>query len=201
MGDPYDRIKNLEAELEAAHCEIARLSRDCVSGLAVRATFETHLERAFESRRQGDGAIGVVMVDIDHFKSVNDEHGHRVGDEVIAQVGRCLTAASRSMDLVARYGGEEFVIVTTDATVCGLTVLAERIRRYVEQMAVPGLPKVTVSVGFTVQREDDKSGWNIVERADHNLYRAKESGRNRVCHETLEGPEIDMVLEIEGARA
>lgn len=196
--DPHLKILQLEAELEAAHQEIQDLQHDCVSGLAVRATFEKHLEGVFQARRSSERAMGVLMIDIDNFKLVNDQHGHRVGDEVIAQVARTVRECTRATDLVARYGGEEFVtVVANGAKVAGLAILAERIRSSVEDMKIDGLPQVTVSIGFTAQNRSDRTGHDVVERADRNLYAAKEAGRNRVCHETLESPELRMISEIE----
>lgn len=200
-ADPHVRIHQLEAALEAAHAEIQTLQRDCVSGLAVRATFEKHIEGVFNQRRCSERPMGILMIDIDCFKLVNDEHGHRVGDEVISQVARCVREATRTTDLVARYGGEEFVVViANDTKVAGLSILAERIRASVENMDIEGLPRVTVSVGFTTQHPSDTSGWDLVERADKNLYQAKENGRNKVCHETLDGPELKLILKIEKVR-
>lgn len=199
-ADPITKIAILEAALAAAHDEIQMLQRDCVSGLAIRATFEKHIEGVFSQRRCNERPLGVLMIDIDHFKLVNDNHGHRVGDEMISQVARCVREATRNTDLVARYGGEEFVVVVAEAKLAGLTILAERIRASVEAMDLEGLPAVTVSIGFTTQYVDDTSGWDLVERADKNLYAAKESGRNKVCHETLDGPELKLILKIEETR-
>ncbi len=199
-GDPLLKIQLLQRALEEAHDEIKTLQRDCVSGLAVRATFERHIEGVFNQRRCTEHPLGVLMIDIDHFKLVNDDHGHRVGDEVIFQVARCVREATRTTDLVARYGGEEFVCVVAEAKLAGLTILAERIRASIEAMDIEGLPRVTVSIGFTTQHSEDTTGWDLVERADKNLYHAKETGRNKVCHETLGGTELKLILKIEETR-
>jgi diguanylate cyclase (GGDEF)-like protein len=198
--DPISKIALLERALDDARLEIATLQRDCVSGLAVRSTFEKHIEGVFSQRRCNERPLGIIMIDIDHFKLVNDNHGHRVGDEVISQVARCVREATRNTDLVARYGGEEFVVVLADAELAGLSILSERIRSNVETMSIEGLPQVTVSVGFTTQHSEDTSGWDLVERADKNLYHAKDTGRNKVCHEILESPELKMILKIEEIR-
>ena len=200
-ANPHTRIQQLELALAAAQEEIDRLGRDCVSGLAVRATFEKHIEGIFNARRCEESPIGVLMCDIDKFKDVNDNFGHRAGDEVISQVARCIREATRTSDLVARYGGEEFVVViANNCKVAGLAILAERIRSSVDEMDIEGLPHVTISIGFTTQHSEDTSGWDLVERADKNLYKAKDGGRNRVCHEVLEGPELKLILDIEQLR-
>jgi two-component system chemotaxis family response regulator WspR len=199
--DPYQRIRELEAALQAAKEEIQQLGRDCVSGLLGRRAFEQHLQGMFQHRRRGtDQNLGIIMCDIDHFKQVNDTYGHRVGDEVIAQVARIIQACTRTTDIAARYGGEEFVCILVQTSIAGLAVMAERIRRTVEQARVNGLPPVTISVGFALQSETDEDGWALVERADKSLYRAKAQGRNRVEGETLTDYEVKMLTEIERVR-
>lgn len=195
--DPRYRkyIYELEQKLEAAHREIDKLRHDTVSGLLGRQGFEDSLEALFHLRRSDDGLLGVIMCDIDDFKSVNDEYGHHVGDDIIGQVAGKIAGCVRTSDVAARYGGEEFVCVVARADVVGLAILAERLRRAVEEMDTPGNPKVTISVGFALQKpEEDRSAWAIVERADAALYRAKQAGRNRVEHEPL-GEELEEALE------
>ena len=198
--DPFKRIEELELQLDAAHEEIAKLGVDCVSGLLTRGGFEKHLEGRFRSNRRNESPMGIIMCDIDLFKEVNDTHGHRVGDDVITRVATTIQACTRTTDIVARYGGEEFVCILVNADHAGLALLSERIRRMIENISVPGLPKVTVSVGFALQNETDASGWDIVERADKALYGAKANGRNRVEHSTLGDSEVKMICEIERVR-
>jgi len=128
------------------------------------------------------------MADIDHFKSVNDHHGHAAGDEVIKAVAQVLLDCVRPMDTVARYGGEEFAIILPNCPpVFGLTV-AERIRLKVQAQPVavaPGVEvPVTVSIGGAFAPQWVRSSATLwVERADQQLYRAKSEGRNRACLE------------------
>lgn len=178
--DPRNKIAVLEAEIVRLTAQVEVLSRDCVSGLLTRHEFENTLERVFKPRRAGDQPFGVVMVDIDHFKLVNDRHGHRTGDEAIFQVAQCIQRFTRGSDTVARYGGEEFVAIVACANTEGLSILAERVRGAIEHLEIMGCHSLTVSVGYTVQTESDKSGWDVVERADAALLRAKQAGRNRV---------------------
>ena len=128
-----------------------------------------------------------VLGDIDHFKAVNDEHGHQVGDEVLRQLAAALRRAARTEDLVARYGGEEFVVLATDASVDDAVVLAERLRAAARTVsAVP----VTISIGVAaLPAEGD--GAAMVADADAALYRAKAAGRDRVVRH-------DAVIDLRG---
>jgi diguanylate cyclase (GGDEF)-like protein len=199
--DPYGTIRELQEKLAEALAEIENLGRDCVSGVATRAVFEKHLEGMFRRNRRDDSPIGVILCDIDYFKKVNDTLGHRVGDDVIADVAQAIRSCTRTTDIVARYGsGDEFISMVVQADIPGLAVLSERIRKAVEALDADGSPKVTISVGFALQDERDKTGKDVVERADQALYRAKHLGRNRVESEPLGHEEIRMIEEIDKTR-
>ena len=164
-------------------------SKDPLTGLANRRTFELALARELDRvARNGEPAL-LLVLDIDHFKSVNDTHGHGVGDLVIQAVARALLDCVRPMDLVARVGGEEFAIILPNCPSPFGETVAERIRRRVEATAVPlgpaGLPAsdlhVTVSVGGAFAPQWVRSTPSLwIERADQQLYRAKAHGRNLV---------------------
>jgi|CXWL01.1.fsa_nt_gi diguanylate cyclase (GGDEF)-like protein/PAS domain S-box-containing protein len=155
---------------------------DELTGLANRRFLESSLKaRLAESSRHGT-RFGVLMVDIDKFKEVNDRHGHEVGDRVLKLVAGTMSAVARPFDLVARQGGEEFVIVLSNSLSDGLQKIADRFRVLVAHSAVR-LPthsiKVTISIGATMnQPNDDVAG--LLARADALLYKAKNNGRNRV---------------------
>ncbi len=195
--DPHARVRELEEQLTEARAEILELSRDCVSGLLTRTTFEKHLEGMFRQQREGDHPTAIIMCDIDRFKQVNDTHGHRAGDEIINRVASAIRGKARTTDIVARYGGEEFVCLLVNATLPGVAALSERIRAAVEELRVEGCPQVTISLGFAIQEKSDKSGWEIVERADKALYRAKRLGRNRIEGEALGHDEAVMLGRID----
>ncbi len=179
--DPFARIAELEEELRLAHDLVDQLRHDFVSGLIGRHTFEEKLSATFERRRADDGQIGVILCDIDHFKKVNDEYGHQVGDDVLAAVATAIKSCPRSTDHAARWGGEEFAVLVGRADLTGLSLLSERIRSTVENLKHPGVAwKVTVSIGFSLQSEDDTNPKDIVGRADHAMFKAKKAGRNRV---------------------
>ncbi|MDO9630323.1 MAG: GGDEF domain-containing protein [Humidesulfovibrio sp.] len=128
-----------------------------------------------------------LMVDIDHFKLVNDEHGHPVGDRYLIHIAGCIVTATRDSDLTARYGGEEFVVLAPNANLEEARILAERIRQAVADspLKVPtGVLNNTVSIGVAEYSMEPEFGANIledmIEKADKALYRAKQFGRNRV---------------------
>ncbi|MBL8343359.1 MAG: GGDEF domain-containing protein [Rubrivivax sp.] len=161
-------------------------SRDALTGLANRRAFELALAReADRVARSGEPAL-LLVLDIDHFKRINDTHGHAAGDEVIRAVALALQDSVRPMDLVARVGGEEFAIILPNCGAAFGETVAERVRRRIESMPVlisrggPPVP-VTASVGgaFAPQWVRCTPGlW--LERADQQLYRAKAQGRNLV---------------------
>ncbi|UXI66173.1 diguanylate cyclase [Tahibacter amnicola] len=158
--------------------------KDPLTGLFNRRYLEASLEREVNGAIRRRSALSVLMVDMDHFKQVNDTHGHEAGDAVLAQLGALLRSACRSEDVVCRYGGEEFAIVLTDATLEAAQRRAEAIRAAVEQMEVEHrgrmLGPFSVSVGVSVFPLNGSTPQDLMRHADAALYQAKRSGRNRV---------------------
>ena len=153
--------------------EHRRARLDPLTGLANRRS----LDAALAARRCDDAAAwAVLMIDVDHFKAVNDEHGHRRGDEVLTGVAGAITASVRPRDVVGRWGGEEFMVVVDEASLATAAELAERIRSAVAARHVAGIA-VTVSVGYASSGAAPADG--LVDLADAALYRAKQTGRNR----------------------
>ena len=154
---------------------------DNLTQLANRRFVEMELESRISEKKRYGSPFGVLFVDIDHFKRINDTYGHDIGDRVLATVARTLANNARPSDLVGRWGGEEFVGVLRQLDASGLRSAAERFRRLVaatqcgEQYLAIG---VTVSIGATMLR-DDESAEAVVKRADKLLYRSKAEGRNR----------------------
>ena len=124
-------------------------------------------------------SFSILMIDVDHFKEVNDSHGHQAGDEVLAELAKCISSNIRSIDIVGRYGGEEFVVVLPETPEEAATELAERIRLAVENLLLPFDITITCSVGVS-GIEKGISGDGLISRADHALYSAKRAGRNQV---------------------
>ncbi len=155
---------------------------DTLTGLANRRYMEMQLRSRLEDFRRNKWLFGVLFVDVDHFKDVNDRFGHEVGDKTLRMVGQTLEKSSRYSDQVGRWGGEEFLAIISNVTTQRLSDVAERFRVLVEHSGFMqgGMVGVTVSIGASEVREDD-SAESLVNRADQNLYLAKQSGRNRVC--------------------
>ena len=177
------RTKWLQDELRARNAELDRVSRiDMLTNIYNRRHLDEHLRQVISAARRHDRTVGVLIVDIDHFKNVNDEHGHLAGDAVLREVAARLQQAMRTEDALGRWGGEEFLAVLTDTPPEGVRVMAERLRQVVA--AAPftlddgSQIRVTVSVGHTNGREDAEV---LVHRADDALYVAKAEGRNRVA--------------------
>lgn len=166
--------------------ELCDLSlRDPLTGLGNRRQFRAALERAIEIVARSGDSVLLLLLDIDHFKQINDAHGHLVGDQVLQAVARALAESIRPMDTVARYGGEEFAMILPNCLpACGQAV-AERIRHRIEALSVQVAPhtalQVTASIGGAYAPQWVRSTVDLwVERADQQLYRAKADGRNLV---------------------
>ncbi|MEK9803092.1 MAG: GGDEF domain-containing protein [Curvibacter sp.] len=165
-------------------CELSL--RDPLTGLANRRHFRAVLTREIEIvARSGNSAL-LLMLDIDHFKKINDTHGHVAGDKVLQAVARCVNGCVRPQDTVARYGGEEFAIVMPDCQAAYGETVAERIRQSVAALVIQASPvldlQVTASVGGAFAPVWVRSTADLwIERADTQLYLAKARGRNQVC--------------------
>jgi diguanylate cyclase len=171
-------------------------SRDALTDLANRRSFELALAREVDRvARSGESAL-LLMVDIDHFKRVNDSHGHAAGDLVIRAVAQALTDSVRPMDLIARIGGEEFAVLLPNCPAAFGPQVATRVRERVARTLVEIPPEgltlsVTVSVGGAFAPQWVRSTPGIwLQRADNQLYRAKAEGRDRVCLEQSAAPQV-----------
>lgn len=155
--------------------------RDALTGLLNRQTFATLFELASERRKASGQPLALAVLDIDHFKRVNDTFGHLYGDEVLIHFARLMERSFRYTDDLFRFGGEEFVVLLANADATNTAKVLERFRNVIEDYDFPGVGKVTVSIGFVVA-EDNTLPTTLVDRADRALYFAKDSGRNRVIN-------------------
>jgi diguanylate cyclase (GGDEF)-like protein len=155
---------------------------DGLTGLTNHRSFQEKADQAFERAQRYPEPISLLLFDIDHFKKINDSHGHPVGDAVLKKIGKLLNETVRVVDVAARYGGEEFVALLVNTDLKGASQMAERIRASIEKSKFllngQRIP-VTVSVGYAVFPEDAKEKSGLIEMADQALYAAKDGGRNQ----------------------
>lgn len=158
---------------------------DSLTEIANRRYLEMKLKAALSEFMRHDIKVGVIFADIDHFKEINDHHGHGTGDDMLRMVARTLTGNIRINDMAGRWGGEEFVIIFTHIETEGLKILAEKLRMLVENsfiLANGARVQVTISMGASMARQDDTEA-SLLKRTDELLYSAKRAGRNRVVME------------------
>jgi diguanylate cyclase (GGDEF)-like protein len=172
--------EQLDAAIRAAH-EAA--TTDPLTGLLNRRGLDEQVRSVWARARRENATVGVLVGDVDHFKRVNDRHGHAVGDTVLREVAAAALGCVRGDDLVVRLGGEEIAVIGVSATPAEFAVLAERFRAVVEQVGEPW--GVTVSIGLAWHRamtrdEPAERLWMLIDAADDRMYEAKRAGRNQV---------------------
>lgn len=157
---------------------------DALTGLFNRRYLDETIEREFARAAREDHSLGVIMLDIDHFKALNDNYGHETGDYVLRQLGPLLRSACRTSDIACRFGGEEFILILPDADVSITTERAEMIRKETKMLRLTYggavLPTITVSLGVATFPDHGMRPEEIIRAADGALYRAKKAGRDRV---------------------
>ncbi|MDR2209443.1 MAG: diguanylate cyclase [Azoarcus sp.] len=161
--------------------------RDSMTGLNNRRFLEEYADTLIASARRKQTHIAILMLDLDHFKMINDTHGHDAGDAVLKALANVIKATVRSSDIVVRYGGEEFMVVLQDTSSAYALSVAEKIRSMVESMKISyggATLQRTISIGIADFPGDSKTFWQAVKFADVALYNAKATGRNRVVHFT-----------------
>ncbi|HET9004127.1 MAG TPA: diguanylate cyclase [Gemmatimonadaceae bacterium] len=177
LGESYNEMRSRLIEL---------VGTDVLTGCVSRRAFESRLSREWRQAKRRGSTLAVLMVDIDHFKEINDSHGHPAGDTVLSELGEIMRGTARETDTVARVGGDEFVIMLPDTAWQGAMTFAERLRRNVDEHKfelAPGsaLP-ITISVGVALAKGSDPvTHDDLLQSADRALYKAKSGGRNRIC--------------------
>jgi two-component system, cell cycle response regulator len=195
------RILQLQDGLMVAGAELLfRATHDSLTGISNRGVILDILRREHSRQVREGGSFGIVLLDVDHFKSVNDTYGHLCGDTVLQEVVRRVTSTVRAYDTVGRYGGEEFLIVAPSSGAEGILRLSERVRLAIEATPIKtdaGEISVTISLGLAVSSEaaplDPKL---MLSTADEALYRAKADGRNRSEMGILDASPSDSAVEI-----
>lgn len=180
--DVTDVATNKES-LSNANRKLDYLSKtDPLTSLHNRGNLDKVLSNAFDAFKQRGGSHALVMADIDHFKQVNDQYGHPIGDQVLQAVAKVLSSGARKTDFVGRYGGEEFVIVLPNTDAAGALFFCETVRKKIAEIKVKVADttvSVTISFGISEASLSDKDVHDWLSRSDEALYKAKESGRNR----------------------
>ena len=182
-----DELELMLKELDASSSEIKRqnrelellATRDPMTGCLNRRAFFELFDQHFENAQQHELPLTAFMVDIDHFKTINDTHGHATGDEVLIDVAELIERKVREKDVVCRYGGEEFSILLPNTSIHQACVVAEQVRNAIQEMKPAGLT-ITTSIGVSALSENPESPEAMLEQADKCLYIAKRNGRNRV---------------------
>lgn len=182
----HHKLARTIRELETSHQALAELATtDPLTKLKNRRAFFENGEQSLALTRRYKTDLSIIVADVDHFKKINDSHGHQVGDNALIAMAGILTRMTRSEDTVARIGGEEFALILSDTNRLGAAVLAERIRVAVEKerIVIAGKPvPLTISMGvacYTVEHVDSLN--QLLSIADRRLYLAKKRGRNRIC--------------------
>ena len=184
------RIRRLTHELEGVNRQLEGLNQqlqafasiDPLTQLTNRRVLSERLDQEFARATRYGHTLACLMIDVDHFKKVNDTQGHIVGDKVLTQVAAAIAATIRKTDVAGRYGGEEFLVLVPETPSAGAQVLAERLRHAIASSGGEraGLPSVTVSIGIATTELTPPSALDLLRRADEALYEAKKAGRDRV---------------------
>ncbi len=162
---------------------------DALTGIGNKRSFDNQIQREMDLARRHQDGLSLVLVDLDHFKKINDTHGHIVGDEVLKEVAARIRTTCRQSDLCFRLGGEEFALILSHTDTEGAQIIAERVREAVSAMPIEAMGRsvsVTISLGVTSLyqgdngRDQEDSSQDLLSRADMALYRAKKQGRNRI---------------------
>jgi len=190
-----DRQRLLESYLGGAASALSNLrllgrmkeqaNIDSLTGLYNRRFLEDYARKLFAIARRRQHPVGMIMLDLDRFKSFNDAYGHEIGDRILRHFAKTVTTSMRETNLASRYGGEEFIVLLPDTNAKSSALVAERIRKAVLSMVVPSntekpLPQLTVSVGVAAFPEHGQNLEEIIQASDKAMYESKRAGRNCV---------------------
>ena len=184
-------VCHYQTQLKKALAELAKINRiDGLTQIYNRRHWQKSLEQEYAKARRHDKKLSLIMLDLDHFKQVNDQWGHEVGNHVLKMTARLIGQATRQLDIQCRYGGEEFVVILPSTSLLLASQVAERLRELIEhaEMDVDGQAlKVTTSIGLSVRLANERgSADRLIKEADECLYQAKHSGRNKVFFHSAE---------------
>lgn len=180
------RILRLEEQLMQARKQMEALAmHDSLTGLLNRRAIEEYAEAEFSMAGRKERALSVILLDIDHFKSINDRFGHKFGDHALQEVAKTLTKDLRNYDRIGRWGGEEFILILPDTQLVDAATVAERVRIQMAELQISlengETFSVNISLGAACTTGKFPSLTKLIDAADQALYQAKQTGRNRVC--------------------
>jgi diguanylate cyclase (GGDEF)-like protein len=180
------RILKLEEQLMEARLQMEELAmHDSLTGLLNRRAIEEYAEAEFNLASRKERPLSVILIDIDHFKNINDQFGHKFGDRTLQQVAKILTEDLRTYDRIGRWGGEEFILILPDTLLKDAAIVAERVRARTAENKISlendETFSIHISLGVACSGEQFASLTKLIDAADQALYQAKETGRNRVC--------------------
>ena len=182
LGEAYHSVgivRNISSRKKMEEKLQNMSNKDQLTGAYNRHNFLEYLEYEISRVQRNHSPLSLVMFDIDHFKWINDNHGHGTGDDTLRELVRIIGQNLRDVDILTRWGGEEFIIMTPDTDKRDASVLAERLRRTVEEHEFPGTGSVTISLGIAQYAENEVTE-ELISRVDERMHLAKRSGRNRV---------------------
>ncbi len=167
-------------ELHDLTCDLEiQASTDPLTGVFNRLKFNNLFTEEFKKSKKDGNPLSIILMDIDHFKSINDTYGHQIGDSVLKEVTKVVKINKKGSDVFARWGGEEFIILAIDTHLEGAKILAEHIRNKIETHMFYEVERVTISFGVSILK-NEKNIDELIEKADKALYKAKQNGRNRI---------------------
>ena len=176
----YRDLNSLKNELEQKNIELNKLAiTDQLTGLYNRLKLDGALQNEAARYSRSKKSFGIILMDIDHFKAVNDTYGHLTGDIILASIASILLENTRNTDIIGRWGGEEFLIICPETDEAGVNELAEKLRSTIENYNFPETTTCTASFGTTIYHADDDIT-KLLKRTDEALYAAKKAGRNKV---------------------
>ena len=180
------RQKKIEQQLAEANAQLSFLANhDCLTGTLNLRAYHELCDRMMNLAFRNNTPFSVLFVDLDHFKCINDNYGHDVGDSILKSVAECMKNSCRSCDVIGRVGGEEFSVFLPETDNQGALVFAEKLRAGIEQLSLShptfGEIRITTSIGVASKMAHHKAIADLQRDADHAMYHAKKEGRNRVC--------------------
>lgn len=172
--------RTLEQRVLERTCELEKMATlDSLTGVLIRGEVIRYANCELQRQKRHSKIFSLLMIDIDHFKGINDQYGHLNGDKALVNVAQTIFENSREIDIVGRYGGEEFLVVCPETDIDAAFSLAERIRQGVENLTLENIPTISCSIGVAAYAQHDTIE-SLIDDADAAMYKAKESGRNQV---------------------